>query len=161
METFPALLTIWAGNSPVPGELPAQRPVTRSFDIFFDLRPNKRLSKQWWSWWFETPSRPLWRQCNWCPNRRSLRRWRRAIGGWQRHRHCPQNNLFNEAESSIQYRLQVRRPSSELVLAYYTFHHWENIWVKFDTRYVDCHRLKWIWAYWLQTGGYLVLVSVC
>ena len=21
---------------------------------------NKRLSKQWWGWWFETPSRPLW-----------------------------------------------------------------------------------------------------
>ena len=26
------------------------RPMTRSFDIFFDLRPNKRLSKHWWSW---------------------------------------------------------------------------------------------------------------
>ena len=31
---------------------------------FFDLRPNKQLSKQWWSWWFETPSRPLWRHRN-------------------------------------------------------------------------------------------------
>ena len=47
-----------------PGEFPAQRPVTRSFDVFFDLRPNKRLSKQPWGWWFETPSRSLWRQCN-------------------------------------------------------------------------------------------------
>ena len=53
-----------AGNSPVPGEFPAQRPVTRSFDVFFDLRPDKRLSKHWWGWWFETPSRPLWRHCN-------------------------------------------------------------------------------------------------
>ena len=44
METFSALLTICAGNSPVPGEFPAQRPVTRSFDVFFDLRLNKRLS---------------------------------------------------------------------------------------------------------------------
>ena len=35
-----------AGNSPVSGEFPAQRPVTRSFEVFFDLRPNKRLSKQ-------------------------------------------------------------------------------------------------------------------
>ena len=52
------------GNSPVPGEFPAQRPVTRSFDVFFDLRLNKRLSKQSWGWWFETPSRPLWRYCN-------------------------------------------------------------------------------------------------
>ena len=40
-----ALLAICAGNSPVPGEFPTQRPVTRSFDVFFDLRPNKRLSK--------------------------------------------------------------------------------------------------------------------
>ena len=34
METFLALLTIYAGNSPVPGEIPAQRPVTRNFDVF-------------------------------------------------------------------------------------------------------------------------------
>ena len=64
METFSALLAICAGNSPVPGEFPAQRPVTRSFDIFFDLRLNKRLSKQSWGWWFETLLRPLWRRCN-------------------------------------------------------------------------------------------------
>ena len=64
METFSALLALGAGNSPVTGEFPAQRPVTRSFGVFFDLRPNKRLSKQWWGWWFETPSRPLWRHCN-------------------------------------------------------------------------------------------------
>ena len=64
METFSALLAICAGKSPVSGEFPIQRPVTRSFDIFFDLRLNKRLSKQSWSWWFETPSCPLWRQCN-------------------------------------------------------------------------------------------------
>ena len=50
IETFSALLAICAGNSPVTGEVPAQRPVTRSFDVFFDLRPNKRLSKQWWGW---------------------------------------------------------------------------------------------------------------
>ena len=64
METFSALLAICAGNSPVPGELPAQRPVTRSFDVFFYLRPNKRLSKQWWGWWFETLSCSLWRHCH-------------------------------------------------------------------------------------------------
>ena len=39
-------------------------PVTRSFDVFFDLRLNKRLSKQSWGWWFETPPRQLWRHCN-------------------------------------------------------------------------------------------------
>ena len=64
METFSALLAICAGNSPVPGEFPTQRPVTRSFDVFFDLCLNKRLSKQWWGWWFETLSRPLWRHRN-------------------------------------------------------------------------------------------------
>ena len=64
METFSALLAICTGNSPVPGEFPAQRPVTRSFDVSFDLHPNKRLSRQWWGWWFETPSCPLWRHRN-------------------------------------------------------------------------------------------------
>ena len=62
METLSALLALCAGNSPVIGEFPTQRPVTRSFDVFFDL--NKLLSKQWWGWWFETPSRPLLRRCN-------------------------------------------------------------------------------------------------
>ena len=64
METFTALLAIYVGISPVSGDFPAQRPVTRSFDIFFDLRLNKRLSKQSWVWWFETLSCPLWRRCN-------------------------------------------------------------------------------------------------
>ena len=64
MATFSALLAICAGNSPVPGEFPAQRPVMRSFDVFFDLRLNKRLSKQSWGWWFETLLRPLWRHRN-------------------------------------------------------------------------------------------------
>ena len=59
METFSELLTICAGNSPVTGEFTAQRPVTRSFDVFFDLRLNKRLNKQSWGWWFETLLRPL------------------------------------------------------------------------------------------------------
>ena len=64
MEAFSALLALCAGNSPVPGEFPTQRPVTRSFDVFFDLRVNKRLSKQSWGWWFETPVSSLWRHGN-------------------------------------------------------------------------------------------------
>ena len=64
METFSALLDFSAGNSPVTGEFHAQRPVTRSFDVFFDFCLNKRLSKQSWGWWFETPSFPLWRHNN-------------------------------------------------------------------------------------------------
>ena len=46
METFSALLTLFVGISPVPGEFPAQMPVTRSFDVFSELRPNEYLSKQ-------------------------------------------------------------------------------------------------------------------
>ena len=64
METFSTLLAICAGNAPVTGEFPAQRPVTRNFDVFFDLHPNKRLSKQSWDGWFETLSCPLWRRSN-------------------------------------------------------------------------------------------------
>ena len=64
METLSALLVLCVGNSPVTGEFPSQRPVTRSFDIFFDLRLNKRLSKQPWGWWFETLSCPFWRHFN-------------------------------------------------------------------------------------------------
>ena len=64
METFSALLAICAGNSPVHGEFPAQRLVTRNFDVYFDMHPNNRLSKQSWCWWFETQSRPLWRHRN-------------------------------------------------------------------------------------------------
>ena len=47
-----------------PGEFPTQRPVTRSFDVFFDRRLNKRLSKQPRGWWLETLSWSLWRQSN-------------------------------------------------------------------------------------------------
>ena len=66
METFPRywpfghLCVEFTG----PVNFPTQRPVTRSCDVFFDLRPNKRLSKQWWGWWFETPSGPSWCHCN-------------------------------------------------------------------------------------------------
>ena len=50
METFTALLAICAGNSPVTGTFPSQEPVTGSFDVFCDLRLNKRLSKQSGNW---------------------------------------------------------------------------------------------------------------
>ena len=73
METFSALQDICRGNSPVTDEFPARRPVTRSFNVFFYLRPNKRLSKQWWGWWFETPSRPIWCHCN---GSRALNKWK-------------------------------------------------------------------------------------
>ena len=64
METVSALLALCAGNSPVIGEFPSQRPVTRSLGVFFDLRMNKRLSKPWRRRWFETPMLSLWRHHN-------------------------------------------------------------------------------------------------
>ena len=87
METFSMLLALCAGNSPVTGEFPSKRPVMRSFDVFFDLRLNKPLSKQSLGWWFEMPSCPLWCHsnnewscviyiiiisCNWCFRRLKL-----------------------------------------------------------------------------------------
>ena len=59
-ETFSTLLILCEGNPPVTGGVSSQRTVTRSLDVFFDLRLNKRLSKQPRRWWFETPSRSLW-----------------------------------------------------------------------------------------------------
>ena len=56
-----------------PGEFTAQRPVTRSFDVSFDLRLNKRLSKQPWGWWFETPAWSLWR------HRNDIHGWHRLV----------------------------------------------------------------------------------
>ena len=53
-KTFSALLSFCEGNPPV----------TWNFDVFFDLRLNKRLSKQSGRRWFDTPSHSLWRQCN-------------------------------------------------------------------------------------------------
>ena len=64
MEIFSALLAICAGNSPVSSEFPPHRPVTHSFDVFFDLHQNKWLSKQSWGWWFEMLSHPLCRHRN-------------------------------------------------------------------------------------------------
>ena len=66
METFSVLLALCVGNSPVTSKFAAQRPVTWSFDVFFDLCLNLLWSKQSWGWWFETPSHPLWHHCNHC-----------------------------------------------------------------------------------------------
>ena len=55
---------LYAGNSAVSDESPSQRQVTRSFDAFFDLRLNQRLSKHSWGFLIETPLGSLWRHCN-------------------------------------------------------------------------------------------------
>ena len=64
METFFALLALCAGNSPVPVNSPHKGQWRRALMFLFDLLLNKRLSKQPWGWWFETPPWLLWRQCN-------------------------------------------------------------------------------------------------
>ena len=64
METFSALLALCEVNWLVTGEFPSQRSVTRSFDVFFDLRLDERLSKQSCGWWFETLTCSLWSHCN-------------------------------------------------------------------------------------------------
>ena len=53
------LLALWEGNPPVTSEFPSQRPVTCSFDVFFDLCLNKQLSKQSRRWWCEMPPHSL------------------------------------------------------------------------------------------------------
>ena len=64
METFSTLLALCVGNSPVTGEFPSQRPVTHSFDVFFDLSLSKRSSKQSGCQLIEIPSCSLWWQSN-------------------------------------------------------------------------------------------------
>ena len=60
---FPRYWTFGRGIHWSPGDSP-HKSQWRELYVFFDLRPNKRLSKQFWGWWFETPSRPLWCHCN-------------------------------------------------------------------------------------------------
>ena len=61
---FPRYWPFVRGTYRSPVNSPQKRPVTQSFDVFFDLHPNKRLSKQWCGWWFETPLCPLWHHRN-------------------------------------------------------------------------------------------------
>ena len=63
------------GHSPVTGEFPAQRPVIRSFVVFFDLCLNRRLSKPSRHLWLETPPLLWWRHCN------------EATGNWEPYEH--------------------------------------------------------------------------
>ena len=61
---FPRNWPFVRGIHRLPVNSPHKWPVTRSFDVFFDLRLNIQFSKQSWGWWFETPSRSLWRHFN-------------------------------------------------------------------------------------------------
>ena len=84
MKTFSALLAICEGN---PRWFPSQRPVTCSFEVFFDLCLNKRLSIQLRRRLFETSSRSSWAlmfslMCAW------INSWvnNRGAGDLRRHR---------------------------------------------------------------------------
>ena len=58
---FPRYWPFVRGIHRSPVNSPHKGPVTRSFDVFFELRLNKQLNKQSWGWWFEMRSRSLWR----------------------------------------------------------------------------------------------------
>ena len=80
-NNFSSLLSLCEGNPPVIDGFPSQRQMTRSFDVSFDLRLNKQLSKRSRGWWFETPSCSLWRHCN-APRRgRCVWHWSRFYAG--------------------------------------------------------------------------------
>ena len=146
METFSALLAICAGNSPVSGEFPTQRPATRSFDVFFDQRPNKRLSKQLWCWWFETHSPPLWRHIN------------------DVHSSPPSAAYMPQRIRSTLFHIMVCRlfgakPLSEPMLGYCQVDPQEQTSVKFISKFIHFHSRKCIWKCRVENGGHFVLAS--
>ena len=114
METFSALLALCEGNSPVTGEFPTQRPVTLSFDVFFDLSMNKWLSKQSRRWWFDTTSRPLWRHRNgehWAAKPTQLSWWGRDR--WATDQYI--TDIENEISSSQwPHMMRIKSPATQL-----------------------------------------------
>ena len=120
MKKFIALLAFCAGNSPVTDEFPTQRPVTQSFDVFFDLRLNKQLSKHSWGWWFETPSRPLWRHIN-------VRKCQNVV----RMLSCHQRSLImhcHQGPVSISEKTSFRKISLSLEAARFVFRIVRSLW---------------------------------
>ena len=105
METFSALLAFVRGIHRSPVNSLSQSPVMRSFDVFFDLRLNKQLSKQSWGWWFETPPRPLWRHCNAC----SAGFIDTVTRVWSPHNRCGQ-----ERSLALQKHIEIQQSASLL-----------------------------------------------
>ena len=64
MEAFPRHWPFVRGIHRSPVNSPHKGQWRGALMLYFVLHLNKRLSKQSWGWWFETPSRPLWRHCN-------------------------------------------------------------------------------------------------
>ena len=91
-----------------PFVVPAQRPVTRSFEAFFGLRLNKRLSKQSWGWWFETLSCPLWRHRNANAWNTQMHRMKSSCPKSQEICKCPNFSCGNDSwENTIQPHMTV------------------------------------------------------
>ena len=107
------------GEFTSPGEFPTQRPVTRSFDVFFDLRRNKPLSKQPWGWWFETPSWSFWCQCNVLPMIIFIYRCIHIF-------HWRLSYYSRVHDSTIKYNTAAQNPIC-LMWQYYTEKHKNNI----------------------------------
>ena len=82
-------------TGPDTGEFPSQRPVTRSFDVFFDLCLNKRWNKQSRRRWFEMPSPSSWHHCSLykCCLSESIH-FLCQTAGWCLHGIDPQNSCY-------------------------------------------------------------------
>ena len=102
METFFCVTGRLCGEFTGHRWIPTQRPMRRSFDVFFDLWLNKRSSKHSWGWWCETPWRSLWRQFNdICPQI-----WRMEtcllFTGLKKDRHSGHRHSHYEDETVVQ-----------------------------------------------------------
>ena len=122
-----------------PGEFPTQRSVTRSFDVLFDLRLNKRLSKRPWGWWFETPSWSLWRHRNVAE----------SAGGrvvpHQLHIYTPWSSR-NKGLGSLHYDVIVMcNTTLSLVVLKLPHPPWTK-WPPFRRQYIQMH--LWDWKVW-------------
>ena len=122
MEIISALLALCEGNPPVPGGFPSQRIVTRSFDVFFNLRLNKRLSKQSRPIRFETPSCSLWRHCNDCDAKNT--------DAYVRHLASMSFPEHHRNETSVCFCQKKQFPNLLSVILWKTRVHSKTIWLK-------------------------------
>ena len=127
------------GEFTCPGEFPAQRPVTQSFDAFIDLRLNKQLSKQSWSWWFETLSHPLWR------HRNGVNSLGPSDAIWHQR---PWSSL---AQEIVCYLLSATLVSESMPI-YCQLESKEHIWIKCYLKFTSFHWRKCIWKCLLLKG---------
>ena len=97
-----------------PGEFPTQMPVARSFDVFFDLSLNKRLNKQPWGWWFETPSWSLWRHCNVNMNFHDFGIWLESKA-WALGLHTSINTIWPQQHTKSQNKITSVSVVSEVI----------------------------------------------